>query len=160
MTKCDQKTSGDNFFFNFMRIREGLIYYAYVRGIINIGLKETKVCTTNQLGESTAKNVLQFVKEVWEEKHLILLPKSMATVCKTGAWICRQWKSLSVFRLIHKVLLFYDSMHEIMKYRAMHLEWRVLHWFIAKLSQAKPPPPPGKVYFSASSNQISKVEHT
>ena len=24
MTKCDQKTSGDNFFFNFMRIREGL----------------------------------------------------------------------------------------------------------------------------------------
>ena len=25
MTKCDQKTSGDNFFFNFMRIREGLL---------------------------------------------------------------------------------------------------------------------------------------
>ena len=25
MTKCDQKTSGDNFFFNFMRIREGLV---------------------------------------------------------------------------------------------------------------------------------------
>ena len=31
MTKCDQKTSGDNFFLNFMRIREGLVKSVYAQ---------------------------------------------------------------------------------------------------------------------------------